>query len=81
MLKVMPFKFIKSYIPDNNNWSLNDSIFGFAKVRITISPNCKRILLPQRINDKIVYKSGTFEGIYFTEELRLYLKIPYYKFI
>jgi len=37
----------------------------------------KKILLPQRINDKIVYQSGTFIGIYFIEEIKLLLKINF----
>jgi DNA polymerase type B, organellar and viral len=53
MLRAMPFKFIKSYIPDNNNWRLNDKIFGFIKVEVTISNRCKKILLPRKLEDQI----------------------------
>jgi len=79
MLKPMPYKLIKIFIPDNQ-FRLNDKIFGFIKVKVTINENCKKILLPQRINDKIVYQSGTFIGIYFIEEIKLYTKNKFYKF-
>lgn len=49
MLKPLPLKFIRSYIPDNNNWHLNNEIFGFIKVEVTISNKCKKILLPRKI--------------------------------
>ena len=78
MLKAMPFELIKIFIPDTK-FRLNDNFFGFCKVEITISSNCKLILLPQRINDKVVYQSGTFVGIYFSEELKLYSRNSYYK--
>lgn len=73
MLRAMPFKHLRTFIP-YKNFNLNNKFFGFCKVRITISPNCKKILLPHRVGDKIIHSSGTFEGIYFSEELKLYLK-------
>ena len=66
MLKPMPFKFIKSFVPDNNNWRLNNKFFGFCKVEITIKDNCNKVLLPHRIDDKIVHISGTFIETYFS---------------
>jgi DNA polymerase type B, organellar and viral len=80
MLKPLPFKFIKSFVPDNNNWSLNDKFFGFIKVEVTISSNCNKILLPHRIDDKIVHSSGTFIETFFSEEIKLYLGNKNYKF-
>nr|YP_010296721.1 DNA polymerase [Polyozellus multiplex]UMI33314.1 DNA polymerase [Polyozellus multiplex] len=80
MLKPMPFKFIKSFIPDNNNWSLNDKLFGFIKVEVTTSSNCNKILLPHRIDDKIVHSSGTCIETFFSEEIKLYLGKKNYKF-
>lgn len=56
MLKAMPFKHIKTFIP-NIKFRLNNNFFGFCKVRITISPNCKKILLPHRVDDKIIHSS------------------------
>jgi DNA polymerase type B, organellar and viral len=72
MLKAMPFKLIRTFSP-NTKFKIND-FFGFIKVEVTINENCKRILLPHRVGDKIIHSSGTFEGIYFSEELKLYLK-------
>lgn len=80
MLKPMPFKLLKIFIPDNNNWSLNNDFFGFIEVEITISNKCKRILLPRKVDDKIIYKSGKFTGIYFADELKLYLNNPFFSF-
>jgi len=80
MLKAMPFKHLKTFIPNNNHWRLNDKFFGFCKVEVTISNKCNKILLPHRIDSNITYEPGTFTGVYFSEELKLYLKNPNYKF-
>lgn len=77
MLKAMPFKLLKTFIP-NSKFKLND-FFGFCKVEITISNKCKKILIPHRVNDKVIYSSGTFIGVYFSEELKLYFKNNHYK--
>ena len=79
MLKAMPFKFLRTFIP-NTEFRLNKNFFGFCKVEITISNKCNKILLPHKIEDKIVHSSGTFTGIYFSEELKLYLGNKNYKF-
>ena len=78
MLKAMPFKHLNTFIP-NTKFRLNKNFFGFIKVEITISSNCNKILLPHRIEDKTVHSSGTFTGIYFSEEIKLYLHNPNYK--
>jgi DNA polymerase type B, organellar and viral len=79
MLSAMPFKYLRTFIP-NTKFKINNNFFGFIKVEVTISNKCKKILLPHRIDDKIIHEPGTFIGIYFSEELKLYLKNPYYQF-
>jgi hypothetical protein len=78
MLKAMPFKFLRTFIP-NTEFRLNKNFFGFIKVEVTISNKCKNILLPHRIDDKIVHSSGTFIEIFFSEEIKLYLGNKNYK--
>ena len=64
----------------NTKFKLDD-FFGFIKVKVTISPNCKQILLPHRNDDKVIYSHGTFIGIYFSEEIKFYTNNnPNYKF-
>ena len=48
-------------------------------MEVTISPNCKRILLSRKVDDKIIYEPGTFIGVYFSEELKLYTNNNHYK--
>jgi len=79
MLKAMPFKLLRTFIP-NTKFKLND-LFGFLKVEIIISNKCNKILLPHRIDDKVLHSSGTFIGTYFSEEIKLYTNNnPNYKF-
>jgi hypothetical protein len=78
MLKAMPFKHLRTFIP-KTKFKLNE-FFGFIKVEVTISSKCKRILLPHRIDDKIFYESCTFISTYFAEEIKLYSDNNNYKF-
>jgi len=78
MLKPMPFQLIKIFKP-RLNWYLDKDFFGFIEAEITISDKCKKILLVHRFNGEILHSSGTFQGIYFSEELRLYTKNPNYQ--
>jgi DNA polymerase type B, organellar and viral len=79
MLKPMPYKLLKRFIP-NCNFRLNDKFFGYIKVEVTINNSVEKILLPQRVDDKIIYEPGTFTNIYFSEELKLYLNNKNYKY-
>jgi len=78
MLKPMPNILIKTFKP-GLKWCLNNKFFGFIEARVTISSKCNKILLPHRENGEVKHSSGTFIGIYFSEELKLYIKNPYYK--
>lgn len=78
MLKPMPFKMIKFH-NDMKKINLNN-FFGFIKVEVTINKSVKKVLLPRRLDDKIIYQTGKFIGTYFSEELKLFTKNPNYKF-
>jgi len=75
MLNLMPYKLIKIL----RNMRNIGNFFGFIKVEVTISSDCRKILLPRRMEDRIIYQAGTFVGVYFSEELKLYSRNSYYK--
>ena len=54
-----------------------DDFFGFVEVTVTAPNNLYAPLLPFRTDQGIVYATGTFRGVYFTEELKAYEKYGY----
>ncbi len=62
----MPYKLIKVH---HNCTDLRfKDFFGFCEVKVTC-PKGIRPVLPHRVNGKTVYPTGTWTGVYFSEEL------------
>jgi DNA polymerase family B len=75
MLKPMPYKMIKFY-SNMSNIKLND-FFGFCLAEITTPKNILKPLLPYKHNGKTIFPTGTWIGVYFSEELKAVLKHGY----
>lgn len=67
MLKPLPVKYIKSH--DATNWKLVD-MFGFCEAIITTPKDINIPLLPFKQEGRTIHPEGTWQGIYFTEELK-----------
>ena len=75
MLKEMPLNPIR-YVSNINNITL-DNFFGFALAKITTPPNIKIPLLIYRHVGKVIHPTGTWVGVYFSEELKAVQKYGY----
>lgn len=51
--------------------------FGYCLVEVTTPKNIKKPLLPFKENNKTIYPTGIWIGIYFSEELKALLKHGY----
>jgi len=67
MCQPMPHKLIKFH-KDLNNITLND-FFGYCLAEVTTPKNILKPLLPYKHNGKTIFPTGTWIGVYFTEEL------------
>ena len=76
MLNAMPHDLINPNLINLSNRSL-DSFFGFAEVYIHCPDSVKRPVLPYHHNGKTIYPSGSWKGIYFSEELKAVVKLGY----
>jgi hypothetical protein len=68
MLNPMPYKIIK-YYKDLHNIPL-DNFFGFCLAEITTPTNILKPLLPYKYKGKTIFPTGSFIGVYFSEELK-----------
>jgi len=68
MLKPMPHKFLK-YHKDMSSINLND-FFGFALCELTTPKNILKPLVHYKYNGKTIFPTGSFIGVYFSEELK-----------
>jgi hypothetical protein len=68
MLKPMPHKIIK-YYKDLSNIKL-DNFFGFCLAEITTPKKILKPLLPYKYKGKTIFPTGSFIGVYFSEELK-----------
>lgn len=71
MLNKMPLEPV-AYIKDMSNIELND-FFGFVKVRVTCPTSITRPILPLKTGGKTIFPVGTWEGTYFSKELKAVL--------
>ena len=67
MLNLMPVEYVASY--DTINWDIN-SMFGFFEAIITTPKNINIPLLPFKQDNQTIHRRGTWQAIYFTEELK-----------
>jgi len=75
MKKPMPFEFIKYY---NNMIGINlMNFFGFCEVEVNCPKDMKRPVLPVKYKGKTIYPTGTWQGVYFSEELKDVIKLGY----
>lgn len=76
MTNPMPHK-ISYFIRNMEGYDLNN-FFGFALARITTPDNIVRPLLPYRTkNNRTIFPIGTWDGVYFSEELKAIKKLGY----
>jgi hypothetical protein len=73
MLKDMPGKYEK-YEEKIENL---ENFFGFINCEIEIPQNINIPMVPVRINNKIIYPVGKLKGLYFSEEIKSWLKLGY----
>lgn len=71
----MPYKVIKFH---NNLTNIKlDDFFGFALVKVTYHKNMERPMLPYKHEGKTIFPTGTWVGVYFSEELKAMVKLGY----
>lgn len=75
MCKPMPHKLIKFY-KDMTNVNFNN-FFGYCLAEITTPKNLLKPLLPYKHEDKTIFPTGTWIGVYFSEELKAVQKYGY----
>lgn len=75
MSKPMPHK-ISYFIKDMSNMDLND-FFGYCKVKVTCPDTMLRPVLPYKLDNRLVFPTGTWTGVYFSEELKAVKDIGY----
>jgi hypothetical protein len=75
MVKDMPFKMIK-YHHNMSNVNLEE-FFGFCLAEIECPKNIKIPLLPHKYQDRTIYPTGKWIGVYFSEELKAVLPHGY----
>jgi len=71
----MPFKIINVY-SNMDNIILND-FFGFALAKLTCPKTMERPMLPYKSESKTIFPTGTWMGVYFSEELKAVAKLGY----
>ena len=77
MLNPMPYSLLNDgKIIDLSNRSL-ETFFGFAYCRIFCPLDMLRPVLPFHSNGKTIYPVGTWQGTYFSEELKAVAKLGY----
>jgi hypothetical protein len=64
----MPFEMIKHHL-NMGDIKLCD-FFGFVKAEIETPLNILKPLLPYKYNNKTIFPTGKFIGVYFSEELK-----------
>lgn len=74
MKKPMPFELIKEY--RNMDDIKLENFFGFALARIE-APDMLIPLLPCKFEDRTIFPTGFWEGVYFSEELKEVIKYGY----
>jgi len=76
MLKDMPHEMIKFH-KNMFNIKLED-FFGFCLCEVTTPKNILKPVLPYKHNGKTIYPTGTWIGVYFSEELKAIVKLGYH---
>ena len=77
MLKPMPYDILNNgKLIDLTNRTL-DSFFGFALVKIVCPLDMERPVLPFHHEGKTIYPVDTWEGTYFSEELKAVIELGY----
>lgn len=77
MLKPMPHKLLKFHSTiSNKNFDLQD-FFGFLEVEVLCPSNLTRPLLPHKFEKRTIHPTGTWTGVYFSEELKEVIKHGY----
>ena len=79
MVNEMPLKVVKKHV---NGSDINlDTFFGFVDVKVTLPSTIERPLLPTKDGGRTIFPTGSWSGVYFSEELKAVKKyIPAYKF-
>ncbi len=81
MMQAMPYELIRKVKIFENNFNLN-SFFGFLKVEVNSSKDIKIPLLPCKYQGKTIYPTGSWTGVYFSEELKAVVPQGYkFKFL
>jgi DNA polymerase type B, organellar and viral len=75
MLKPMPHEMIKFH-NNMSNIKLSE-FFGFCLCEVTTPRNILKPLLPYKHNGKTIYPTGTWIGVYFSEELKAVIEHGY----
>uniref|UniRef100_UPI0030FF2E68 DNA polymerase n=1 Tax=Singerocybe alboinfundibuliformis TaxID=1346812 RepID=UPI0030FF2E68 len=75
MSKPMPYKLINKY-KDMSNIELNN-FFGFCLVEVETPNNILKPMLPVKYNNQTIYPTGSWTGVYFSEELKALTPLGY----
>ena len=75
MCELMPYKLIKHH-KDLTNYNLED-FFGFCLAEIYCPKDIKIPLLPLKYKGKTIFPTGSWIGVYFSEELKAVTKYGY----
>jgi hypothetical protein len=75
MLNPMPLNIIK-YHDNLSNTNLDD-FFGFCLVKVTTPKDIEYPLLPYKHEGKTIFPTGSWNGLYFSEELKEVVKHGY----
>jgi DNA polymerase type B, organellar and viral len=75
MLNPMPYNLIK-YHTNMFNIKL-ENFFGFIEVEVICPSNMLRPVLPFKFEGKTIYPTGTWKGVYFSEELKAVESLGY----
>ena len=76
MCKPMPLEIIKHHRNMNYMLTENCELFWFFQCEVKV-PDTLRPLIPFKYKGKTIYPSGTFTGVYFSEEIKTLLKYGY----
>jgi len=71
----MPYKIIKFH-NSLTNIKLDD-FYGFVLAKITCSRTMEKPMLPYKYEGRTIYPTGTWIGVYFSEELKAVAKLGY----
>lgn len=78
MLNKMPGKYIKYLKNLTTDIFLNKDLFGFYYCTILIPKYKDNIIISRDINNNIYYPKDKVNGLYFSEEIKNYIKLGYY---